>query len=1187
MLFALCAHAQFLTNVDYNLTFGDLSENAFPGKTIVEGNYVYTVTHTEVSGEGTNILVKKHHIDGTATWEVTHSNAGTTYDYGVDIAINGSGDVFVLGARQNGTGGYYDYQLIKYDGTTGGQVWSYIYYNGGQDDVPTDLVLDASSNAYMTGIENHNSGSDVLTICVNSGGGESWASTYDYDSHPDGGFMVEVDGLNLYTFAITTGDGAQKELTKLKCDINTGNQTSVDRTNLGGDFDIKDMKKNSSGDYIACGSNVNIDGNKDVAVYSFSSSLGTNWSYSYDGGNTGDDVGLALENDGSNNCYVTGYRGVSSESNEGVLLKLNSSGVQQWISTFNRPRGFDCRGSQISLDNQVTVAGIFKRPDNTKCAFVSKYNFGGSMVNFLPIYKLEEPRSLETLDVLGTNHLYLAGTREDAGALTKFSMAIEFLKKDTVIDDEDTTKAKVAKNQLIIRFNKEALIGSAFLSRDRAFGRLDDFITPAAQTALDTIFPDSVDLDSIWVSKIFLKLTSKDTLSKTRYGDTIRMPGFWRTLLFQFNDDIDEHTMGFEIDSLDSLHLDPIEFAEPNLAIEVRWTPNDPEFDENQPCLNATSSFPNAFIHAEGAWNIERGQSFVRLGVIDRKVDWRHEDFHLSDNDESYSGSKIEGGYAYRTNSQISDDEDFEQHGTMVAGIAGAITNNNKGIAGMAGGDGANNNPGVSLYSLATYGVISDYVPAVLDAAWDDPNSSEGTALHLINNSWGNGTIRRIKNGVVLLTEAFRFSYVSGVIAVNSADNENAEKISYPDSYWDDWCIKVGGIDNRKHRYVGTGVQSAYGHNLDLVAPGFQANMVNSTIDGGDFDDYGNPSNVVGNSFTAPLVSGTAGLMLSYLNDDSGNANPSNLATEDVEWILQQTAEDLEYDNDNETVPAGYDKWTGHGLLRSDKALLYLQEPNFLIQHYSTKTTNETRIASDQFIKILDDYFPGEDASVQGSGFELCKNKKYKADVYWVVASIEADWPGDDYSIVTSSMYSDINDPGYWLLNSRSNLWEWDASSKDINPYYKANFIIPPFKDGNKMKATVGGYIYKIQRKKWSFNDINKWYPHTENEDHKLSFSVYYTKQWPLGVQPDPVNDVFVYPNPGGDFLKIKLDNSAELEKVCMYSLLGQEVLDEKVNGVNGEDVMLDISSLETGFYIVSLIYADGQTHFEKYEIFR
>lgn len=1193
-LFVLLSHAQFLTNVDYHLKFGDLDADAFPGKTTIEGNYVYTVTHTHVTNEGTNILVKKHHIDGTTSWEVAHSNPGTTYDYGIDIAVDGSGNVLVLGAKQNGAGGDYEYQLIKYGGTTGSFMWTYTYTNGGQDDIPTHLTLDGSGNAYMTGIKDHKSASDdVLTICVNSSGTQSWTATYDYDGHPDGGVYLEVDGLDLYCFAVTTGDGGQKELSKIIYELNTGNELSADRTNLGSEFDIKDLKKSSTGAYVACGSKVNTNGDQDIAVYSLDATLGTNWSYTYDGGNTGDDVALALELDASDNCFLTGFSMSAAESKEGILIKLNSSGTQQWSSFFDLPDGFDCEGTKLNLANQVVVCGTFKDQTNESFGFISKYKYGGSKVNFLTIEPTERVRSIGTLESLGRNSLFISGSSNDGTYDERFSLVFDFLPKDTTVDRSDTTKPDVVMNQLIIRFYKNALNTAVFENKNIGFGRLNDFLTSTAISALDTIFPDSVELDSIWVSKIFKNISPNDTLSITRYGDTVKMPAFWQTLLLQFGDDIDPCILALEIDSLDSFYLDPIMFAEANHVLYQRWKPDDPEFDNKQPALNPTSSISNAHIHMEDAWDIEKGKPFVRLGIVDGAIDWKHEDFHLTESDETFEDSKIEGGYDYIDDQRISRNLNFHDHGTEVAGIAGAISNNETGIAGVGGGDMANGNSGVSLYNQRILsdlgsGTLDDVARAIVDGAWDDPNSTTDLALSIMNDSWGDDTgTKRIEDGYATMTEAFRFAFINGVISVCSSADIDKKFFSYPDSYRDDWVIKGGASDANKERWVGLGQDgSAYGHNLDLIAPG-SSDLVYTTANGIGHDDY--KSNA-GTSFAIPLMSGTVGLMLSYKNEQTGAPSKKNLAIEDVEWILQQTAEDLVYNNSNENAPTGYDEWTGYGLLRADKALAYLEEPNFLIKHYQVSSWRETKIEDEVFIKITDDYFPGNDETGQlkDNGVQLCKNKKYKANVYYVEADVEFDWPAGGYSIVTSSMYPDIQESGYWPLNSRSNLWGWNSITKDIDPYTQVRFLVFPHKSGSKLKATIGGYFYLIKHQKFkSGTPIYKWYPHSDKERHKMAFSVYFTKQWPLKSSDVRLANYTIYPNPARDKLNIEVKGESHLVRIEIHDLLGKKVLDAGENSILGLKPSLDISSLRNGFYLVSLIESDGSRRTLKYEILK
>ncbi|MDO5759753.1 MAG: T9SS type A sorting domain-containing protein [Bacteroidota bacterium] len=65
-------------------------------------------------------------------------------------------------------------------------------------------------------------------------------------------------------------------------------------------------------------------------------------------------------------------------------------------------------------------------------------------------------------------------------------------------------------------------------------------------------------------------------------------------------------------------------------------------------------------------------------------------------------------------------------------------------------------------------------------------------------------------------------------------------------------------------------------------------------------------------------------------------------------------------------------------------------------------------------------------------------------------------------------------------------------------------------------------------------------------------------------------NEIFVYPNPAKDYLKI-FDNSPSKKQISLYSLDGKLILQSSV--VNNESV--DISFLEKGIY---LLKCNGQT---------
>jgi thermitase len=113
--------------------------------------------------------------------------------------------------------------------------------------------------------------------------------------------------------------------------------------------------------------------------------------------------------------------------------------------------------------------------------------------------------------------------------------------------------------------------------------------------------------------------------------------------------------------------LEEVEYAELNYIYHIFSLPNDP-FISSQYGLYSDSS--NG-IDALGAWSIEPGNSSIMIAVIDTGVDYRHEDL---------SGKVVKG---YDFVNEDYDPMDDNGHGTHVAGVAGGIADNGRGIAGV------------------------------------------------------------------------------------------------------------------------------------------------------------------------------------------------------------------------------------------------------------------------------------------------------------------------------------------------------------------------------------------------------------------------------------------------------------------------------------------------------------------------
>ncbi len=147
-----------------------------------------------------------------------------------------------------------------------------------------------------------------------------------------------------------------------------------------------------------------------------------------------------------------------------------------------------------------------------------------------------------------------------------------------------------------------------------------------------------------------------------------------------------------------------VEYAEPNGILHASSIPNDVNFSSRWSLDNTGQVFfvwnghsysgtPDADIDAPEAWDIEKGSPDVVIAVIDSGIDYTHPDLAtkiwnnvdeiqgngIDDDNNGYVDDVMGWDFAYGDN----DPKDGVGHGTMCAGVAAAITDNNIGMAGV------------------------------------------------------------------------------------------------------------------------------------------------------------------------------------------------------------------------------------------------------------------------------------------------------------------------------------------------------------------------------------------------------------------------------------------------------------------------------------------------------------------------
>ncbi len=326
------------------------------------------------------------------------------------------------------------------------------------------------------------------------------------------------------------------------------------------------------------------------------------------------------------------------------------------------------------------------------------------------------------------------------------------------------------------------------------------------------------------------------------------------------------------------VHFDPEQQTVTKASVSLGSIPGivsaEPEYrvhtmDFNDPMLSQQWHYYNttkkgADINVKPVWEqYTTGNPAVIVSVVDEGVDLSHEDLAANCLPGGPNGSRnfTNGSYSVEPMS----------HGTHVAGTIAAVSNNGKGVAGIAGGNAARGQEGVKIMSCQFMGTSRD------GSASDAIRWGANHGAVISQNSWGyvadinfdgrisNEEMERIKNIGIGSADRAAVDYfrryagcdangnqkpdspMKGGLVIFAAGNDNIQ-YGPPASY--EHILAVGATDKNGRRSS----FSNYGDWVDICAPGSD---IMSTYPS---DQYGFMS---GTSMACPHVSGVAALVVS------------------------------------------------------------------------------------------------------------------------------------------------------------------------------------------------------------------------------------------------------------------------------------------------------------------------------------
>lgn len=923
-------------------------------------------------------------------------------------------------------------------------------------------------------------------------------------------------------------------------------------------------------------------------------------SYGYPGV---EDRATCIDIDDLGNLYVGGFVGEGT-GNRSVLLQYSSSGNLNW----NSETPVNDQSLTAIADLKVNDAGEIvylteREKNNEYFWYVSGINSSGQTIWGLEheVIPTLNPHPKQ-VNILSNGDVYVHAVSEENG-----QDRIQVLK--ATLKDRPLSFRYNAQNdpyqikgELIIRFAPEVVDTSFVDDKGLTYGDVSSVINDLDLIdELDEIFEAGGTFKDWTLIKMHPHLTSQTTTGISRLGHSFEIPTLWSEMILMIPEPAiesvnDEWDAGEQISTLPK---DKIIYACADILGKLQS--NDPEFPE-QRSLQSTD-FTNGHIHVDDAWSFMQmaGSSNVVVGVMDEGIHTDHVDLGAGSSFGGINGSVVDGGFDFRNSANPSPVTATTtlslDHGTKVAGVIAAIRDNQKGIAGIAGGiTDENGTPlgGVHLYSMIlpfdccppdNMTKASRVKSALVLSATGGPANSP--LFDIMNNSWvfseeELGTFDPLTEAMIqTLRDGMRIVHQAEIIVVNSRGNNNTSLFDgdeevYPATFHDDWGISVGGATENGQRYSSlvstngsvnaTFAQSYYAKEMDILAPcvryvedypvpGVNTNMIITTVKptAPNYDDTGYFG---ATSAAAAHATGVVALLQSYTQTD--------LAPEDGEHLLEYGADDGNYStlppNPTQIAFPGYDDESGWGMLNALESVKCL-EPGFSgVFHFQSQPAigSEQQIASNANIYLNYDY------EIPSSGTIIPEGQYSGVKVYRYTKNKSHGFNASSYLYTV-----DAERPGYWVRNSSSNLWGYNppsGSSSLVIPEANVNITQATIID-----ATLEGFYYEL-----NFNNQTYIIPEGANTNPKFAWSLLVRNDLGLVSNEKELNNPLqfqTYPNPTQDhiFATFSLPSSQYVQ-LSLVSIQGQNIWQKEGKYMEGEHSLnIDISALAKGMYLISL----------------
>lgn len=1144
-----------------------------------------------------DLFVVRSDGDGNIIWTYAVDGSANKNDFGSFLTSDASGNIYVAGGITDNSSDSFDILLQKLD-SSGNQLWSYSKSGGSSNiDIGAHIFFDDSSNVFLVGAIQSTSArkQDIFLTKLSSGGLMKWESSFDINNSYDFGLQgsYNVGTGNCHIFGLSKTDTVYNnwDVIDILVSSQIGGYITHSTYNAwpqNSVVSIEDFFIDDNGNYYLTGMSIDSFGNRDAFVNKISNTFTEDWQLVFDLGENWSEVGKKLTVDDSGYVYVGGNQVGGDLVQRMFVSKISSGGELVWANVFSGSGNTYGSIGQVLVDQNSFVHMCGSAYNGSDLDFIDVvYAYGGS---FNTVRKFDGGNGDDVLfdAFVKEDEILLFGQTSTGSGYSFITVGLEtyFVKEEV---SGNWGGHVFLKNQVIIEFDPSALNSNLdYYNSGESYGELSDYLNNSAMVAMkNAITTNDISISTWKAERILPHWTSADTSSISRNGDTLSIPNAFSMLILYIPE---SYVDSVAADSLNKM-TQYVNYASTNDLGKLSGD----YFSSYQTYYTASQQYNNIGVPAMWAkydgnkidYAAFVGNPNVKVGIFDSGINWGHEDMTRDKNSRLNSAlSRIQGGRCYFCSNTPSvfdaaadlNDIVDETHGTYVAGIIGAVRNNDLGVAGIVGGDGATSctgpNPtaGVKMYDMKIghtgqniYGELDQKVvsTSAIIAAYTDGVSQtitgQGYGLHVLNNSWAlpKGQSYQAFTAIMRVMQlAFKSQCVILFASGNDGGDCSVETL-IPGKLPDGWAILTGGTNGsgQKESY------SNYSARLDNAAPATDDLLYNLLRNsaGTGFGDGTKYGALEGTSFAVPQTTGMAAVVYGYTLAKHA-LTPS---IEDVEKVIEMGSE---YFATGSGAQTGHETGRGWGSIKALNIVNTIEHTQFELFHINSDASSgvtptisvpTTATSSGKSIYLV-------------SGWNSGLSGPAVADIYEVTCSLSFSipdpilgsytyWPRHSYADGYQNYNSDID-----IINTVPDLYYKSETFNSLNSVTLTS--------STSGEAVLTSYFYKITSVNGS-SVTPFWYPFDPNQtDPKFGFTLLGTS-WPTSVQEIDESKVSIYPNPCIDIVNIELSEEFlnNTIDIALYAIDGKLLFTYTFENQTDPTINLTTDKLLPGIYMFEI----------------